>query len=64
MSFGPAKVPPVSGAISREPRGVGFVRGDNDSSLRAHRKMAMREIGGFTNDAVPYVAFTYSGDAD
>ena len=43
---------------------IGFVRGDNDSSLRAHRKMAMREIGGFTNDAVPYVAFTYSGEAD
>lgn len=43
---------------------IGFIRGDNDSSLKAHRKMAMREMGRFTSDAVAYIAFTYSADTD
>lgn len=36
-----------------------FVRADNIPSLRAHRKMGMRELGAFTSDAIPYIAFTY-----
>lgn len=38
-----------------------FVRTDNPSSLQAHRKMGMRELGTFDNDGVRYVALTYSG---
>jgi predicted GNAT superfamily acetyltransferase len=37
-----------------------FVRADNPASLRAHMKMGMRELGTFTNDGVPYIAFTYT----
>ena len=36
-----------------------FVRADNAPSLRAHRKMGMRELGFFTNEATQYVAFAY-----
>lgn len=38
-----------------------FVRADNPSSLRAHRKMGMRELGTFVNQGVLYVALTYDG---
>lgn len=38
-----------------------FVRSDNVPSLRAHRKMGMRELGEFTNNGHSYIAFTYSG---
>jgi ribosomal protein S18 acetylase RimI-like enzyme len=38
-----------------------FVRADNPSSLQAHRKMGMHELGTFANDGVLYVALTYSG---
>jgi len=37
-----------------------FVRADNPASLRAHMKMGMCELGTFTNDGVPYIAFTYT----
>jgi GNAT superfamily N-acetyltransferase len=33
-----------------------FVRADNNSSLRAHRKMGMRELGPFAHDNVRYIA--------
>ena len=38
-----------------------FVRADNPSSLQAHRKMGMRELGTFDNEGVRYMALTYSG---
>jgi L-amino acid N-acyltransferase YncA len=37
-----------------------FIRADNAPSLRAHRKMGMRDLGAFTNEGVPYIAFKYS----
>jgi hypothetical protein len=37
-----------------------FVRADNFSSLRAHRKMGMRELGPFINDGIAFVALTYT----
>jgi ribosomal protein S18 acetylase RimI-like enzyme len=38
-----------------------FVRADNPSSLQAHRKMGMQELGTFANEGVLYVALTYDG---
>jgi predicted GNAT family acetyltransferase len=38
-----------------------FIRADNDPSLRAHRKMGMRELGTFMSEGVPHIAFTYIG---
>jgi L-amino acid N-acyltransferase YncA len=37
-----------------------FIRADNAPSLRAHRKMGMWDLGAFTNEGVPYIAFKYS----
>ena len=37
-----------------------FVRADNAPSLRAHRKMGMRELGTFVSEGVPHIALTYS----
>lgn len=37
-----------------------FVRNDNAPSLRAHRKMGMRELGAFTSEGVSFIAFTYT----
>jgi RimJ/RimL family protein N-acetyltransferase len=37
-----------------------FVRTDNASSLRAHRKMGMRELGTFMSDGVSHIALTYA----
>ena len=37
-----------------------FVRADNAPSLRAHRKMGMRELGTFMSDGVPHIALTYA----
>ena len=36
-----------------------FVRADNSASLRAHRKMGMRELGTFMNEGVSHIAFAY-----
>ena len=36
-----------------------FIRADNSSSLRAHRKMGMRELGPFVHDNVRYTALSY-----
>jgi hypothetical protein len=36
-----------------------FIRADNAPSLQAHRKMGMRELGPFTCEGVPHVAFGY-----
>jgi len=38
-----------------------FIRADNISSLRAHRKMGMNELGAFVAEDVPYVALGYGG---
>ena len=37
-----------------------FVRADNAPSLKAHRKMGMRDLGAFLHDDVSYMAFKYS----
>jgi len=37
-----------------------FVRADNAPSLRAHRKMGMRELGTFMNEGVPHIALAYT----
>ena len=37
-----------------------FVRTDNAPSLKAHRKMGMRDLGPFLHNDVPYIAFKYS----
>lgn len=38
-----------------------FIRADNAPSLRAHRKMGMRELGPFMSEGVPHIALTYNG---
>jgi RimJ/RimL family protein N-acetyltransferase len=40
---------------------MAFVRADNIASLRAHRKMGMRELGQFMHDNVGYAALSYNG---
>ena len=37
-----------------------FVRADNGTSLRAHHKMGMRELGTFVNGGVTYIALSYT----
>jgi L-amino acid N-acyltransferase YncA len=37
-----------------------FIRADNEPSLRAHRKMGMRELGPFSNGAEQYIALSHS----
>jgi len=37
-----------------------FVRADNSPSLRAHRKMGMRELGPFAHDNVRYIALGHN----
>jgi predicted GNAT superfamily acetyltransferase len=57
----------LAGAMFKELQGympgrpaMTFVRADNDTSLRAHRKMGMRELGPFVSQGVPYIALTYT----
>ena len=38
-----------------------FIRVDNRPSLRAHRKMGMKELGEFVTDGETYIAFGYNG---
>ena len=38
-----------------------FIRADNSSSLRAHRKMGMRELGTFLSEDVPHIALSFTG---
>lgn len=47
----------------REPgrEGVLFIRADNEPSLRAHRRMGMREVGGFELNAARHLVFSYIG---
>jgi predicted GNAT superfamily acetyltransferase len=44
----------------RDRSAMTFVRADNGVSLRAHRKMGMRELGTFVNEGVPYIALSYT----
>ena len=37
-----------------------FVRADNEPSLRAHRKMGMRDLGPFLNRGEQYIALSYT----
>jgi RimJ/RimL family protein N-acetyltransferase len=37
-----------------------FVRADNEPSLRAHRKMGMRDLGSFLNGGEQYIALSYT----
>jgi predicted N-acetyltransferase YhbS len=37
-----------------------FVRADNEPSLRAHRKMSMRDLGPFSNNGEQYIALSYT----
>ena len=40
-------------------QGVLFIRGDNEASLRAHRRMGMSKVGEFTLDAAVFHVFAY-----
>ena len=39
---------------------ITFIRSDNGPSLKAHRKMGMRELGTFASNGDLYVALTYT----
>jgi len=41
--------------------GILFIRRDNPASLRAHRKMGMREVAGFVLGGIDYVVLSYVG---
>lgn len=41
--------------------GVLFIRADNEASLRAHRRMGMREVGRFALDGTGFLVFAYRG---
>lgn len=40
-------------------QGVLFIRGDNEASLRAHRRMGMSKVGEFTLNAAVFEVFAY-----
>ena len=41
--------------------GVLFIRTDNEASLRAHLKMGMKEVAGFSFNGSDYAVFSYIG---
>lgn len=41
--------------------GVLFIRADNEASLRAHRRMGMREVAQFKLDGADFAVFSYIG---
>ncbi len=41
--------------------GILFIRSDNEPSLRAHRKMGMREVSSFLHAGVEHVVLNYTG---
>ena len=41
--------------------GVLFIKASNEPSLRAHRKMGMREVAEYVFNGVPLVVFAYEG---
>lgn len=41
--------------------GVLFIKANNEPSLRAHRKMDMREVGEFVFDGTRLIVFAYNG---
>jgi len=41
--------------------GVLFIKASNEPSLRAHRKMGMREVAQYVFNGVPLVVFAYDG---
>lgn len=44
-------------------QGVLFIRGDNEASLRAHRRMGMSKVGEFTLNAAVFHVFAYKSMA-
>jgi hypothetical protein len=42
-------------------QGILFIRRDNASSLRAHAKMGMSEVGEFSHDGVTHAILSYIG---
>ena len=44
-------------------QGVLFIRGDNEPSLRAHRRMGMSKVGEFTLNAAVFHVFAYKSMA-
>jgi len=47
--------------LERGREGILFIRRDNPASLRAHRKMGMREVAGFVLGGIDYVVLSYVG---
>ena len=41
--------------------GIAFIRRDNAASLRAHRRMGMREVAEFDHDGAAHVVIAYVG---
>jgi predicted GNAT superfamily acetyltransferase len=41
--------------------GVLFIRRDNDASIKAHRKMGMREVSSFSYGGIDHVVLSYVG---
>ena len=41
--------------------GILFIKANNEPSLRAHRKMGMRQVAEFTHDGVKLIIFSYDG---
>jgi|ERR1700730_4799074 hypothetical protein len=42
--------------------GILFIKADNEVSLRAHRKMGMRQVAEFQHAGTDLVVFSYQGD--
>jgi predicted GNAT family acetyltransferase len=43
-----------------EREGILFIRSDNDASLRAHEKMGMNKVSGFTIGSTSYITLSYT----
>ena len=41
--------------------GIAFIRRDNAASLRAHRRMGMREVAEFDHNGAAHVVIAYVG---
>ncbi len=41
--------------------GILFIRRDNAASLRAHEKMGMRDVAGFTHGGAAFAVLSYVG---
>lgn len=41
--------------------GILFIKADNETSLRAHRNMGIREVAAFTQEGVKFLVFAFPG---